>query len=377
MSKLEEIYLKCLNIENKYSKKQILYIGSESYDSATITIIEGLSKFGFKILVYKKKNINSWFCNQIIDSLDNIENNIDFVLSNLHWGTRWDYYKQLKHKVPYILIDGDDRIHGNQESDWKDKYLLNCKNYQMNPPDEIKDLELSPFRWMVDIENYQPDKIFMTQKYKINKNCTYLPFGIQDTYINLNKNIIDKEYDITHIPGPGEQRERVEIVLNNVKNQNKLNIFNSKIYGNIINNSNIEYYCKHDKNIHSWHRWNTNQNYYDVLNKSKILIYPSIDKANAPGWDSKRPWEAIALGCLLLYHTPPDFDNSEYPLDEICNISQFEYNDYSQMFNICKFLIDNPKILNKKTKESCNNGIRYFTSLPITRYFLYNIQNLN
>ena len=87
MSKLEEIYLKCLNIENKYSKKQILYIGSESYDSATITIIEGLSKFGFKILVYKKKNINSWFCNQIIDSLDNIENNIDFVLSNLHWGT--------------------------------------------------------------------------------------------------------------------------------------------------------------------------------------------------------------------------------------------------------------------------------------------------
>ena len=57
----------------------------------------------FEILVYKKENINSWFCNKIIDSLENIEDEIDFVLSNLHWGTRWSYYKLLKHKVPYKL----------------------------------------------------------------------------------------------------------------------------------------------------------------------------------------------------------------------------------------------------------------------------------
>jgi hypothetical protein len=36
------------------SKKSILFIGSESYDAATITIIEGLNKIGYTIYVYKK-----------------------------------------------------------------------------------------------------------------------------------------------------------------------------------------------------------------------------------------------------------------------------------------------------------------------------------
>ena len=52
--KLEEIYQETLNIEQKFTNKQILFIGSESYDGCTITVIEGLSKLGFKILVYKK-----------------------------------------------------------------------------------------------------------------------------------------------------------------------------------------------------------------------------------------------------------------------------------------------------------------------------------
>ena len=42
-------------------------------------------------------NINSWFCNKIINNLDNIEDEIDFVISNLHWGTRWSLYKKLNH----------------------------------------------------------------------------------------------------------------------------------------------------------------------------------------------------------------------------------------------------------------------------------------
>ena len=50
--------------------KNILFIGSESYDGPTITIIEGLYNLGYKIFVYKKSNINSWFCNSIIDSLN-------------------------------------------------------------------------------------------------------------------------------------------------------------------------------------------------------------------------------------------------------------------------------------------------------------------
>ena len=51
---LEEIYKQNLNIEHKFKYKKILFIGSESYDAATITIIEGLYKLGFEILVYKK-----------------------------------------------------------------------------------------------------------------------------------------------------------------------------------------------------------------------------------------------------------------------------------------------------------------------------------
>ena len=148
---LEDIYNKAFGIENNYKNKKILFIGSESYDGGTITIIEGLSQLGFDIYVYKKTNINSWFCNKIIDNLDNIEENIDFVLSNLHWGTRWSLYNYLNHKVPFILIDNDDRMHDDNISDWKNKYKNYCNVYKFEPPDEIKNMELSPYRWMEDI----------------------------------------------------------------------------------------------------------------------------------------------------------------------------------------------------------------------------------
>ena len=137
---LEKIFQKAMNIEQKFKKKKVLFIGSESYDAPTIGVIEGLHTLGFKILVYKKLNINSWFCNTIIDSLDSIEDNIDFVLSNLHWGTRWSLYQKLTHKVPYILIDGDDRTHGDLLSNWVNKYAKYCKSYRLEPLDEIKDI---------------------------------------------------------------------------------------------------------------------------------------------------------------------------------------------------------------------------------------------
>jgi hypothetical protein len=69
MSILEDTYQKTKKIEENFKHKKVLFIGSESYDRATITIIEGLYKLGFEIFVYKKLNINSWFCNTIIDNL--------------------------------------------------------------------------------------------------------------------------------------------------------------------------------------------------------------------------------------------------------------------------------------------------------------------
>ena len=378
MGILENTYKKTENIEKKFKYKKILFIGSESYDSPTIFIIEGLHKLGFEILVYKKTNINSWFCNTIIDNLENIEDNIDFVLSNLHWGTRWSLYNKLNHKVPYILIDGDDRRHENNISDWKFKYNIYCKSYKFNPGEEIKNMELSPYRWVESMGNYSPDKVFMSQKYKINKGYIYLPFGIHDMYLKyLKKNDINsREIDISHFPGPGQYRTKVNNILNNYKNNNKYKINTEAIRGeNLNSDTKVINFINNDKNIHSWHRWKMNASYFDYLNNIKILIYPGVDKYNAPGWDSKRPWESLASGCFILFHKQPDFDNSQYPLHEICDMCEFEHENYNQMIQKCEYLLQNPEILEQKRKECYENAIKYFTPEPIARYFLWNILN--
>ena len=377
MNNLENTYNKCLNIENKFTKKKILFIPSESYDVCTIGIIEGLNKLGFEILVYKKNNINSWFCNKIIYNLDNIEDSIDFVLSNLHWGTRWTLYNKLKHNVPYILIDGDDRIHGNNISNWKDKYNNYIKNYKLNPSDEIKNKEISPYRWMEQMNDYKPDLIFMANKYKINKNCLYLPTCILDNYIkyldnNNNININNKKYDIIHIPGPGEYRHNLKKIINIYLK--KYNIFNENIYGEKQLDERIKDYCDLDNNIHSWHRWNFNKKYCDILKNSKINIISPVDKYNAPGGVGiKRITEALMSGSYILYHQQPDVDDSNYSYENICNYCKFEFENYNEMIQKCDYLLNNPEILKNKQKKMYENTLKYFTSVPITRYFLYNI----
>lgn len=379
MNNLENTYNKCLNIENKFTKKKILFIPSESYDSATICIIEGLNNLGFEILVYKKNNINSWFCNKIIDNLDNIEDSIDFVLSNLHWGTRWSLYNRLKHKVPYILIDGDDRIHGNNISDWKEKYNNYIKNYikicKLENSEEIKNSELAPYRWMEEMRDYSPDIVFMSQKYFCNNNYIYLPFGIHECYYKINKNI-DKIYDITFIPGPGEYRNNMHNFINYLKKNNpNLNIFNQNIYSNKHININIKKFIENDNNIHSWHRWNISEDYLNILNQSKIVIYTPVDKYNAPGWESKRPYEILAQNTIILYFKQKDFDNSQYPLNEICDICEFSEENYEELVKKIEILLNNSDLLKIKTEECYNNSKKYFTPIPIARYFLYNINN--
>lgn len=367
---LEEIYQKTQNIEEKFKKKKILFIPSESYDGATITIIEGLNDLGFEILTYKKNNINSWFCNKIIDNLNNIEVEIDFVLSNLHWGTRWSLYKKLHHKVPYILIDGDDRIHGNERSNWLDKYNNYIRNYRVNPPEEIKNMELAPYRWMEKMEDYKPDIVFMSQKYNQNKDEIYLPFGINKSYIKQNIKISkDRNYDICHIPGPGEYRKNMKIFINRFKSNYK--VFNDQTNRNEIENNSIKDYIKRDNNIHSWHRWKINKDYFDVLNNSKITIYPGIDKPNAPGWDSKRPWEILSNGSLILFTKPPNFDNSSYPLENLCK--NIFYKDNKDLTNKLDYLLKDLVVLEEIRNKYYIDGIKYFNPKQISRYFLYNI----
>lgn len=392
---LQKTFEKCLGAELFYKKKAILFIGSESYDSATITVIEGLNLLGFKIYTFKKPNINSWFCNTIIHSLFDIESDIDFVLSNLHWGTKWSLYGQLLHKVPYILIDGDDRLHNDNISDWKSKYVHILQSYK-RASEDIKKMELCPFRWAEELsgemhvhdinENdvnihyeYHPDLVFMSQKYKINTKEIYLPFGIHSNYIEQSQQIMntfDRSIDICHIPGPGEYRANmVNIINKNFLQDDSFVVWNKLVYGDMTVDEKIKEYCEKDKqNIHSWHRWRICKDYHNVLLDSKISIISLIDKYNAPGWESKRIYEALAYGSVVLFERQPDFDNSSYPIQDICDGIEFEYQNYEQLIDRCTHLLHNKYELEEKRKKCYEGALKYFTSIPITRYFLFNIK---
>ena len=108
MSILLDVENQSKNVDNMYPHKKILFIGSESYDAATITTLEGLYGLGFVIFTYKKPNINSWFCNTVIQSLAEITLKIDFVLSNMHWGVKWSLYDHIPKTIKRVLIDGCD-----------------------------------------------------------------------------------------------------------------------------------------------------------------------------------------------------------------------------------------------------------------------------
>tara|TARA_A100001015_G_scaffold117496_1_gene130324 strand:+ start:625 stop:1671 length:1047 start_codon:yes stop_codon:yes gene_type:complete len=346
--------------------KNILFVGSESYDGTTITIIEGLYKIGYTVFVYKKGNINSWFCNTIIDSLDNIENNIDFVLSNLHWGTKWDLYNKLSKKIPYILIDGDDH---NNSNTWKAKYIKYGNNYGYINSKRIKEIEtqyLLSKREMIKIENYQPDYIFKTQKFS--NEGIYLPFGINFSYLEFKRDIpIDKRnIDICHFPGPGQYRVNMTNFINN--NFKKYKVSNKLIYGNMIVDDKIKTSCKNDNNVHSWHRWKTCDKYFDTINNSKICIY-----VPAPGgWDSKRPWEIVSQGTILLYFKTDGLIDVEYPLTQLGNF--FEFKNHEELNNKLNLLLTNNDFLKEKAKECYDNSIKYFSPEPLAKYFLSKIK---
>ena len=361
---LEKIQIKANSILNNYKHKKILFIGSESYDGCTITILEGLQELGYTIYTYKKNNINSWFCNTIIEDIEPILNDIDFVLSNLHWGTRWNLYKNIPKNIPRILIDADDNPNiGN----WELKFKKYYKQYNKNLSDKEKDKELSHCRWIENIGDYKPDKIFTSQK-PFNDNTIYIPFGIQKNYLKMNQNIpiLNRKYDFTHISGPGQLRCQISNFLSSKKINGK--IFNGTARGEAIYPEKIKNLCKIDNNIHSYHRWSLNKDYFNVLNNSKVLIYHGID--NKPFWDSKRPWEALACGCILLYNKPL-IDTSQYPLTQIDNF--LLYNSLEELVEKCNKLINNPELFEKYHNLCKTKSIEFFSNKALTNYFLKKI----
>jgi hypothetical protein len=214
-------------------------------------------------------------------------------------------------------------------------------------------------------------------KYKININEIYLPTSISDNYIKhfKNKDQYTKIYDITNIPGPGMYREIITNFVDKYLKQ-RCRVWNSKVYGNDNVPDPISYFCKNDNNIHSWHRWRCCKDYFEKLMSSNIIIIPPVDKYNSPGGIGiKRVTEGLAAGCYILFHQQPDVDDKQYPISELCSFARFGFENYQELFDKCSYLLLNPLELQKKKEKMFSNAMKYFTSIPITRYLLWNIQH--
>jgi len=364
--KLENIFRNCKNSERFFRYKKILFIGSESYDAPTITVLEGLDELGFEIYSIRKPNINSWFCNRIIENPRNFK--FDFVLSNLHWGTRWSYYGKYKLKnCLKVLIDGDD---SPNLGTWKEKFEYYKKIYVLDPSEDIKMKRIAPYRWVEEMGDYKPDIVFTAQKQFNDKETFYIPFGIHREYSIPfeNKSTKEREIDFCHIDGPGIKRKAMKFLLKFASLSRILpgKVFNGFARGEKRIAERISNFVLGDKNdICGWRRWTLDKSYFKILNNSKILIYPGID--NYPFWDSKRPWEAYASGCLVLMEKPC-IDVSEYPITEICDFAI--YNSLFEFIEKARYLVKNQQFLDNLRKESFEKAKRYFTPKPITRYFL-------
>jgi hypothetical protein len=365
MSKLDEVYRQCQGSALHFKHRAILFIGSESYDAPTITVLQGLHKLGFTIYTLKKPNINSWFCNRVLDSVDHLR--FDFVLSNLHWGTRWGYYERYKlWSYPKILIDGDDN-HGKES--WKAKYARYVRSYVYDPPEALKDRKLHPYRWVEPLGDYKPDMVFTAQKVPGDKTTFYLPFGIHEQYMDFCERRATHERDINfaYIPGPGVRRKREEGWVRRLSRYRLLpgRIHNSPARGEEVTPEEIRECVAVDNNVHSYHRWTTSKVYFRILNRAKVLIYPGV--SDSAWWDSKRPWEAYASGCLVLLGKQT-IDMAEYPATEICEFPV--YDSYMELATKCWVLYLRPSFLDELRLKAVERAWKYFSPVPIARYFL-------
>lgn len=329
----------------------ILYIGSESYDGATITVLQGLQELGFTVYVYKP-NINSWFCETLIPETRLPK--VDFVLSNLHWGTRWSRYNLIPHDVPWVLIDGDDDYWGKG---WRYKYLTYWNRYNHDASESDKMAYPCPYRWVEPLGGYEPDVLFVTNKQR-GQGAFYLPFGIQREYLEMGRHAItrDRPVDFIHIPGAGSARNRVHdmidtlpgIAVSRYARGTPQYPAGLKIRG---------------RTHHSHQRWGAVPEYYNALKEAKALIYPAID---GPQWDSKRPYEALTCGCMLVMQRPR-CDQSDYPLDDL----GVYFDGPEDLPRACNLLLaDGIEIARRRAYMASER----FTPVPIARYFLSHVR---
>jgi hypothetical protein len=371
MNILEQVAERCKDSIGEFEHRAVFFIPSESYCAATITIIEGLYKLGFKIYVPYKRNINSWFCDIVTaDPVEFLEENpIDFAISNLHWGTRWDYYERLgllNHTK--VLLDGDDSRNG---LNWFERYNGWCAVYKRRPDEETCARLLQPYRWMEPLGNYWPDVVFSSQKAPQDDAAVYLPFGIHSQYMNSRQCVqFDKRsIDFVNVPGDGPKRIKMTNFLNQYGEMIPGVLHNAPIRGSASVPSAIAHLAPHDKNIHSYHRWASYADYHTVLGNSKVFIYPGV--FDFPQWDSKRQWEAYANGCLVLYERPT-VDMSSYPVTELYEDGVFD--SHYELIDKCKYLYSNPELLERIQETVVCSALFHFSPAQLALRFLYYVK---
>lgn len=330
--------------------RAILYIGSESYEAPTITVLQGLQELGYTVYAYKV-NVNSWFCETLIP--ETCLPQVDFVLSDLHWGTRWSRYASIPRSIPRVLIDGDDEYWGKG---WRYKYEQYWNRYKHDVPDSAKMAHPCPCRWVEPLGGYEPDVLFVSNKQAWQKDAFYLPFGITREYMKAGANVITapRPLDFIHIPGAGEARKRVHEMIDQglvpgiaVSRQSR----GTPQYPEGI--------PMQGDRTHSYWRWGADPVYFDALKKAKALIYPSI---NGPQWDSKRPYEALACGCMLVMQRPR-CDQSDYPLDDL----GVYFAGPEDLPRVCNLLLaDGIEMARRRAYMASEK----FTPVPIAQYFL-------
>lgn len=368
MGVLKAEYSRNTGIEKRFKHKAILAILSESYEAPMITLLQGLQELDFTVYVIDKPNINSWFVNEVIGDSRKVE--FDFVLSGLHWGTRFDYYRKFGLGGCFkVLLDAcDNRGAGT----WKKKYQDYCGRYDAwTPSPEVAKKWLQPHRWMTKLSGYKPNLVFTSQK-AFGDETRYFPFGIQREYLRLyeGKSGREREISFANIPGPGTRRRKLARFM--TENRLPGRVFNGKVRGKAITPKEIGNLVAIDSNIHSYHRWVLHRDYFGLLNDTNVLIYPGVSETTA-WWDSKRPWEAYASGALVLYQKP-SIDMSEYPVMELCKEAVFGSLD--TLITKCRSLWHNQGRLEQLRIGAVEGALRYFTPVPLARYFLANVRRV-
>lgn len=366
---LANIQEACQGIENEYEHRAILYIGSESYDAPVITFLRGAFMLGFKIYTIGKPNVNSWNINTVIPASRPLPR-FDFVLSNLHWGTRWRYYDRFGlHTAPKVLMAGDDNP---WSTSWRDLYEIYWQRYA-DVEERVKDLPFMPRRWIEPLGRYEPDIVFAGQN-QPKQSTHYLPFGIMPEYTEMalqsgsRRNLLFR-----HIPGAGPRRKDAHKRLTEHKWRGapSVRILESgHVRGDKTWPAWVPQPGRQERNVHSWHRWSMDRAYYKALSATHVLIYPGISPHH---WESKRPWEAFACGCAVLMKRPP-LDTSDYPLDELAP-GLLTYRRPQDLTEHCEMLLlsEGEDGIDELRRHVMDVAYAYFRPKPIARYALHRI----